>query len=150
MLLSFCKDLLNYMFCDVTVATLICASVKLNVTLFFFWGGGGVVGMFLIFNHAWQVSVEDEKERQNRIAKMRSLLFRHETKAKHIKKIKSKTYHRLLKKDRLKTAAGQIEMDPEAAKEQAFKQEFKRAEVNTVISIFVERQYITDYGLIYV
>uniref|UniRef100_A0A2N9E4P4 Uncharacterized protein n=1 Tax=Fagus sylvatica TaxID=28930 RepID=A0A2N9E4P4_FAGSY len=75
-----------------------------------------------------QVSVEDEKERQNRIAKMRSLLFRHETKAKHIKKIKSKTYHRLLKKDRLKTAAGQIEMDPEAAKEQAFKQEFKRAE----------------------
>ncbi|KAF3947043.1 hypothetical protein CMV_026769 [Castanea mollissima] len=75
-----------------------------------------------------QVSVEDEKERHNRIAKMRSLLFRHEMKAKHIKKIKSKTYHRLLKKDRLKTAAALTEMDPEAAKEQAMKQEFKRAE----------------------
>lgn len=75
-----------------------------------------------------KVSVEDEKERQNRIAKMRSLLFRHEMKAKHIKNIKSKTYHRLLKKDRMKGAAAQIEMDPEAAKEQALKQEFKRAE----------------------
>ncbi|KAG6647898.1 hypothetical protein CIPAW_07G109900 [Carya illinoinensis] len=75
-----------------------------------------------------KVSVEDEKERQNRIAKMRSLLFCHEMKAKHIKKIKSKTYHRLLKKNRLKTSAMEIEMDPEAAKEQALKQEFKRAE----------------------
>lgn len=60
---------------------------------------------------------------------MRSLLFRHEIKQKHIKKIKSKTYHRLMKKDRLKATSAQIEMDPEAAKEQAMKQEFKRAEV---------------------
>lgn len=75
-----------------------------------------------------KVSVEDEQERHNRIAKMRSLLFRHEMKAKHIKKIKSKTYHRLLKKNRLKIAATDIEMDAEAAKEKALKQEFKRAE----------------------
>ncbi|KAG6593204.1 hypothetical protein SDJN03_12680, partial [Cucurbita argyrosperma subsp. sororia] len=75
-----------------------------------------------------KVSFEDEKDRQNRIAKMRSLLFRHETKAKHIKKIKSKTYHRLLKKDRVKGASAHIEMDPDAAKELAMKQEFKRAE----------------------
>lgn len=77
----------------------------------------------------WQVSFEDEKDRQNRLAKMRSLLFRHEMKAKHIKKIKSKTYHRLLKKDRVKGASVQIEMDPDAAKELAMKREFKRAEV---------------------
>ncbi|KAL3358506.1 hypothetical protein AABB24_015560 [Solanum stoloniferum] len=59
---------------------------------------------------------------------MRSLLFRHEMKAKRVKKIKSKVYHRLLKKDRLKQAGTTIETDPEAAKEQAMKQEFKRAE----------------------
>lgn len=60
---------------------------------------------------------------------MRSLLFQHEMKAKRIKKIKSKTYHRLLKKDRLKGTAAAMEMDPEADKEFAMKQEFKRAEV---------------------
>lgn len=75
-----------------------------------------------------KTSIEDEKDRRDRIAKMRSLLFRHEIKQKHIKKIKSKTYHRLMKKDRLKATSAQIEMDPEAAKEQAMKQEFKRAE----------------------
>lgn len=76
-----------------------------------------------------KISIEDVKDRQNRLAKMRSLLFRHELKSKHIKKIKSKTYHRLMKKDRLKAAsAEEIQMDPEAAKEHAMKQEFKRAE----------------------
>ncbi|KAI4349673.1 hypothetical protein L6164_010233 [Bauhinia variegata] len=75
-----------------------------------------------------EVSIEDEKDRQSRIAKMRSLLFRHEMKAKHVKKIKSKTYHRLLKKDKLKAASSQMEMDPEAAKEYAMKQERRRAE----------------------
>ncbi|KAJ1406360.1 Small-subunit processome, Utp14 [Sesbania bispinosa] len=75
-----------------------------------------------------KVSIEDEKDRQNRIAKMRSLLFRHEMKAKHVKKIKSRTYHRLLKKDRLKAESSRIQMDPEAAKEYAMKQERQRAE----------------------
>lgn len=75
-----------------------------------------------------KISVEDVKERQDQLAKMRSLLFRHEMKAKRVKKIKSKVYHRLLKKDRLKQAGTTIETDPEAAKEQAMKQEFKRAE----------------------
>ena len=60
---------------------------------------------------------------------MRNLLFRHEMKAKRIKKIKSKTYHRLLKKDRLKAESSKIQMDPEAAKEFALKQERLRAEV---------------------
>ncbi|BBN68505.1 U3 ribonucleoprotein family protein [Prunus dulcis] len=74
-----------------------------------------------------KVSAEDEKDRHNRMAKMRSLLFRHEMKSKHIKKIKSKTYHRLLKKDRLKASSTQSQMDPEAAKELAMKQEYERA-----------------------
>eukprot|EP00252_Welwitschia_mirabilis_P010496 TRINITY_DN2378_c0_g1_i2.p1 TRINITY_DN2378_c0_g1~~TRINITY_DN2378_c0_g1_i2.p1 ORF type:complete len:1024 (+),score=313.79 TRINITY_DN2378_c0_g1_i2:359-3430(+) len=75
-----------------------------------------------------QVTVDEVKERQNRLAKMRSLLFRHELKAKHLKKIKSKTYHRLLKKERSKAGLGDIPTNPEAAKEYALKQEFKRAE----------------------
>lgn len=75
-----------------------------------------------------KVSIEDVKDRQDQLAKMRSLLFRHEMKAKRIKKIKSKAYHRLLKKDRLKGTAAAMEMDPEADKEFAMKQEFKRAE----------------------
>lgn len=75
-----------------------------------------------------EVSVEDEKDRQNRIAKLRSLCFRHEMKAKHIKKIKSRTFHRLLKKDKLKAEASQIQIDPEAAEEFAMKRERQRAE----------------------
>ncbi|KAI3925417.1 hypothetical protein MKW98_015765, partial [Papaver atlanticum] len=74
------------------------------------------------------ISVEDVKDRQNHLAKMRSLLFRHEMKSKHIKKIKSKTYHRLKNKDKLKTSFSDEQMDPDSAKELAFKQEFKRAE----------------------
>ncbi|KAL3641454.1 hypothetical protein CASFOL_016422 [Castilleja foliolosa] len=73
-----------------------------------------------------KISVEDMMHRQERLAKMRSLLFRHELKAKRVKKIKSKTYHRLLKKDKRKAAEAAILMDPEAAKEQAMKQEYKR------------------------
>ncbi|KAM1257364.1 hypothetical protein ACFX15_030720 [Malus domestica] len=74
-----------------------------------------------------KVSAEDERDRHNRMAKMRSLLFRHEMKSKHIKKIKSKTYHRLLKKDRLKATSAQGQMDPDASKELAMKQEYERA-----------------------
>ena len=55
-------------------------------------------------------------------------MFFHELKANHIKKIKSKTYHRLLKKERVKAGLGEIPNDPEVAKEYAMKQEFDRAE----------------------
>ncbi|KAK2364680.1 U3 ribonucleoprotein (Utp) family protein [Trifolium repens] len=75
-----------------------------------------------------KVSIEDEKDRQNRMAKMRSLLFRHEMKAKHVNKIKSRTFRRLLKKDRLKAESSQLQMDPEAAKEYALKREREMAE----------------------
>ncbi|GLU16828.1 hypothetical protein SLE2022_332420 [Rubroshorea leprosula] len=74
-----------------------------------------------------KISMEDYMKERNHIAKMRGLLFHHEMKKKLIKKIKSKTYHRLMKRDKLKVAE-QMLMDPETAKEQARKQEFKRAE----------------------
>lgn len=86
--------------------------------------------MFLL-----QISVEDVRDHQNRLAKMRSLLFRHEVKSKHIKKIKSKTYHRILKKERLKEVSVDVEMDPETMKDNARKQEFKRAEVTKASNI---------------
>ncbi|XVF32788.1 hypothetical protein REPUB_Repub17cG0112800 [Reevesia pubescens] len=75
-----------------------------------------------------KISAEDYMKHRDHIAKMRSLLFHHEMKRKRIKKIKSKTYHRLKNKDKLKAASAEMLMDPEAAKEQARKQEFKRAE----------------------
>ncbi|OMO81947.1 Small-subunit processome, Utp14 [Corchorus olitorius] len=75
-----------------------------------------------------KISEEEYMKNRNHIAKMRSLLFHHELKRKRIKKIKSKTYHRLKNKDKLKAAPAEMLMDSEAAKEQARKQEFKRAE----------------------
>ncbi|XP_065860458.1 U3 small nucleolar RNA-associated protein 14 [Euphorbia lathyris] len=75
-----------------------------------------------------KLSAEDVREKLNHFAKMRSLLFRHEVKMKRVKKIKSKVYRRLLKKDRSKMSSDGMYMDPEEAKEQAMKQEFKRAE----------------------
>ena len=69
------------------------------------------------------------KERQERLAKMRSALFYHEAKAKRMKKIKSKAFHRLLKKGQKGQAGNQNEFDPEAMKAEAVKAEFKRAQV---------------------
>ncbi|KAI3854617.1 hypothetical protein MKX03_005213 [Papaver bracteatum] len=74
------------------------------------------------------ISVEDVKDHQNHLAKMCSLLFRHEQKSKHIKKRKCKTYDRLKNKDKLKTFFSAEEMNHDSAKELAFKQEFRRAE----------------------
>ena len=42
--------------------------------------------------------MEEAKERRERLAKMRSLLFAHEQKAKRLKAIKSKGFHRHAKK----------------------------------------------------
>ncbi|GAA0169684.1 RNA metabolism protein [Lithospermum erythrorhizon] len=78
-----------------------------------------------------KITVEDVRDRNSHLAKMRSLLFRHEIKAKRIKKIKSKTYRKLQKKDRLKAVSKAVETDPEVAKELAMKQERKRAEVSS-------------------
>lgn len=76
-------------------------------------------------------TVSEVKERQERLAKMRSLLFYHEAKAKRMKKIKSKTFHWLRQKDR-KTKLGlngtKENLDPEEINEATLKQEFKRAQ----------------------
>ncbi|KAJ8439499.1 hypothetical protein Cgig2_007016 [Carnegiea gigantea] len=80
-----------------------------------------------------KLSVEEVKDRQNRLAKMRSLLFCHEMKAKHIKKIKSKTYRRLKKKERMKAASLELQRDHKAAKELAEKQERERAEARMTL-----------------
>ncbi|KAF8085671.1 hypothetical protein N665_0653s0015 [Sinapis alba] len=74
-----------------------------------------------------EVSMEDHIKNRDHIAKMRSLLFRHELKSKRIKKIKSKTYHRLKNKDLKNSSLGAL-MDPEMAKEEAMRQEAKRVE----------------------
>jgi U3 small nucleolar RNA-associated protein 14 len=44
------------------------------------------------------LTVEEAQERRERLAKMRSLLFAHEQKAKRLKAIKSKGFHRHAKK----------------------------------------------------
>jgi U3 small nucleolar RNA-associated protein 14 len=73
--------------------------------------------------------VNEVKERQQRLAKMRSALFYHEAKAKRMKRIKSKAFHRLLHKGQKSQAGGSNELDPEAMREEAVKAEFKRAQV---------------------
>jgi Utp14 protein len=96
--------------------------------------------------------VEDVIDRQNRLAKMRSLLFRHEMKAKRIKQIKSKTYHKIMKKERQKVTSAELEMNPEAAKQSAIKQELKRAEVISLsihcsfLSVVRDENVIKDAG----
>ncbi|KAH9622151.1 hypothetical protein KSS87_010678 [Heliosperma pusillum] len=80
-----------------------------------------------------KISVEDVKERQEKLAKMRSILFHHELKVKRISKIKSKTYHKIKKKDKLKAACSDLQNDPEAKRELAEKEERKRAEARMTL-----------------
>ncbi|PSC76740.1 U3 small nucleolar RNA-associated 14-like protein A isoform A [Micractinium conductrix] len=75
------------------------------------------------------LSVEEVRERQNRLARMRALLFYHESKAKRLKKIKSKEYRRKLKKaEKRKAAAGGEEGDEEQLRLEAEEAEFERAQ----------------------
>lgn len=84
------------------------------------------------------LSVEEAKERRERLAKMRALLFYHEAKAKRMKKIKSKEYRRRLKKAaRAKAAAaaeaitnedGMILLDEDAIRKEREQAEFERAQ----------------------
>lgn len=103
----------------------------------------------LVFINALQISAEDYMKNRDHIAKMRSLLFHHEMKSKRIKKIKSKTYHRLKNKDKLKAESVEMMMDPEAAKELARKQEFERAKVIISSSlIFMHILFFKQYSFI--
>ena len=60
-------------------------------------------GEMLAMNH---LDVEDIKARQAKLAKMRAVLFYHEQKAKRLKAIKSKAYHRHNRKGELKVIGG--------------------------------------------
>ncbi|KJE96693.1 hypothetical protein CAOG_06972 [Capsaspora owczarzaki ATCC 30864] len=83
---------------------------------------------------------EEQKERQRQLGQMRAMLSYYEAKCKRIKKIKSKTYHRI-KNKALKRKAGEAgaeeeemslealeKLDPEAAREQRNQLERDRAE----------------------
>uniref|UniRef100_M4EI61 Uncharacterized protein n=1 Tax=Brassica campestris TaxID=3711 RepID=M4EI61_BRACM len=71
--------------------------------------------------------VEDDRRWKMMSPRYPSLLFHHELKSKRIKKIKSKTYHRLKNKDLKNSSLGAL-IDPEMAKEEAMRQEAKRVE----------------------
>jgi U3 small nucleolar RNA-associated protein 14 len=58
----------------------------------------GLAHLLALTSLATGACVSTPPASQAKLAKMRSLLFQHETKAKHLKKIKSKAYHRKLKK----------------------------------------------------
>ncbi|GLC47246.1 hypothetical protein PLESTF_000895000 [Pleodorina starrii] len=81
------------------------------------------------------LSLEEAKERRERLAKMRSLLFYHELKARRLKAIKSKEYHRHLaraaKRKATKLAAlgaeGGGEGDVDAERAAAIEAEYQRA-----------------------
>lgn len=79
----------------------------------------------LKMNH---LSAEEVAARRAELAKMRELMFRAETKAKRVAKIKSKTYRRIKKKEkrRLAEKLGELE-DDEDDEEARLKRETERA-----------------------
>ncbi|KAI0936890.1 hypothetical protein AcW1_001012 [Taiwanofungus camphoratus] len=80
----------------------------------------------LKMNH---LSVEEVAARRAELAKMRDLMFRAEAKAKRIAKIKSKTYRRLKKKERVRLAAkiGENDDDDDDDEEMRMRREIDRA-----------------------
>ncbi|KMS64918.1 hypothetical protein BVRB_041310, partial [Beta vulgaris subsp. vulgaris] len=71
------------------------------------------------------IGAEEMEKRQDQIAKMRSLLFYHELRAKRIKKIKSKAFRKHLKKAQSKSAENE-EQDEEMLQEEREKRELER------------------------
>ncbi|KAE9395799.1 Utp14-domain-containing protein [Gymnopus androsaceus JB14] len=71
------------------------------------------------------ISVEEVAERRRELRRMRELMFRAEVKAKRVKKIKSKVYRRLKRKER--EAAGGDEDVAEDVEESRLKMEMERA-----------------------
>ncbi|ORX49310.1 small-subunit processome [Piromyces finnis] len=79
-----------------------------------------------------KVSPEEIKERRRELQRMRSLLFYQEQKMKKAAKIKSKAYHRILKKEKQRKQSElsleQLEeLDPELAEKERMKLETERA-----------------------
>jgi len=77
-----------------------------------------------------RLTMEEYKKRRGQLAQIRALMFYHEQKRHHIKKIKSKKYRRIRKKqrERLKESAleAAMEDDAELAKELKEKEEVSR------------------------
>lgn len=82
-----------------------------------------------------ELTLEEARERRQRLAKLRSLLFYHELKSRRLKSIKSKEYHRHLaraqkrKAAKLAAAAGEAggEDNVDAERAAAIEAEFQRA-----------------------
>jgi len=80
---------------------------------------------------AREMSKEEYLQRQGQLAKLRALMYYQEKKFRRQAKIKSKKYRKLLRKskERQKLTLEELkEIDPEAAKEEIMKLEYKRAE----------------------
>ena len=80
-----------------------------------------------------ELAAEEVTERQSKLSRMRNLMFYHEVKAKRAKKIKSRAYHKHLKKQALKEgnlALDDVELEDteEARRELAQRREFERLE----------------------
>ena len=80
-----------------------------------------------------KLSIEDVQRRTAELRKARELMYREELKAKRIKKIKSKSYHRIKKKERLRQeeaiqSALAEERDGEPDSEEEMEREKRRAE----------------------
>ena len=75
-----------------------------------------------------ELSKEEMRERQAKLAKMRSVLFYHDQKAKRLKAIKSKRHHKYLKNvEKRKIEKAGLDLDPEALKKEMEHAEFLRA-----------------------
>ncbi len=77
------------------------------------------------------LTFEEAQARRDRLARMRALLFYHELKAKRVKAIKSKEYHRRLNRAAKRKAAkaGEAGDDNEALRAAAEDAEFQRVKV---------------------
>jgi U3 small nucleolar RNA-associated protein 14 len=77
-----------------------------------------------------EITLEEFKRRRGHLAKMRALLFYHEQKRHHIKKIKSKKYRRIRKKQRERAQTAELEAhteeNPDLARELEEKDEMER------------------------
>ncbi|KAJ3715559.1 Utp14-domain-containing protein [Lentinula guzmanii] len=73
------------------------------------------------------VSVEDVAERRQELRRMRELMFRAEVKAKRVKKIKSKVYRRLKRKEKGDVADDGDDGEEELSEERQLKMERERA-----------------------
>lgn len=75
-----------------------------------------------------RVSKEEVLQRKREMARVRSLMFHYEQRMRRIKKIKSRKYRRILKKEKEKVAEQERELLGSDAEEEAIKAERKRVE----------------------